>query len=293
MVSAGTITIGGRDVTSAPASERDVSMVFQSYALFPHMNVLENVAYGPTVSGDRGAKDKAHEKLRMVGLDQFAGRMPSELSGGQQQRVAVARALVLEPQVLLFDEPLSNLDAKLRRRVREEIRELHQSLGLTVAYVTHDQQEALAVSDQIIVMSNARIAQIGAPRELYEAPRDRFVADFIGDANLVEAELGSHRGSRARLRRGAVELELEHRGVAPGKVRAAIRPESDSLSSNSSSSLRGTIRKAAYLGTHMEYTVEAPIGSLFVVDRNVSRPIPAGTEVSISLASQGVALVPS
>jgi iron(III) transport system ATP-binding protein len=292
MVSSGTITIGGRDVTSAPASERDVSMVFQSYALFPHMNVLENVAYGPSVSGDRAAKDKAHEKLRMVGLDQYASRMPSELSGGQQQRVAVARALVLEPQVLLFDEPLSNLDAKLRRRVREEIRELQQGLGLTVAYVTHDQQEALAVSDQIIVMSNARIAQIGAPRELYEAPRDRFVADFIGDANLVEAELGAHDGARAPVRLGGLEVMLEHRGAKPGPVRVAIRPESILLS-NGGSPLRGTVRKAAYLGTHMEYTVEAPVGPLFVVDRDVARPIAAGTEVSIALSDHGVALVPA
>jgi iron(III) transport system ATP-binding protein len=292
MVSSGSITIGGRDVTSAPASERDVSMVFQSYALFPHMNVLENVAYGPTVSGDRAAKDKAMEKLRMVGLEALASRMPSELSGGQQQRVAVARALVLEPQVLLFDEPLSNLDAKLRRRVREDIRELQQSLGLTVAYVTHDQQEALAVSDRIIVMSNARIAQVGEPRELYEAPRDRFVADFIGDANLVEAELGAHRGTRAPVRLGGVEIELEHRGAAPGPVRVAIRPESIILSRENSSPLRGVVRKTAYLGTHMEYTVDAPIGQLFVVDRDVARPIPAGTEVAIKLSDHGVALVP-
>jgi len=293
MVSAGNITIGGRDVTSAPASERDVSMVFQSYALFPHMNVLENVAYGPTVSGDRAAKDKAMAKLRMVGLEALASRMPSELSGGQQQRVAVARALVLEPQVLLFDEPLSNLDAKLRRRVREDIRELQQSLGLTVAYVTHDQQEALAVSDRIIVMSNARIAQVGEPRELYEAPRDRFVADFIGDANLVEAELGPHRGSRAPVRLGGVELELEHRGAASGPVRIAIRPESIILKREVNSGLRGVVRKAAYLGTHMEYTVEAPIGQLFVVDRDVARPIAAGTEVAIGFSDHGVALVPS
>jgi iron(III) transport system ATP-binding protein len=293
MVTSGTITIGGREVTSAPASERDVSMVFQSYALFPHMNVLENVAYGPTVSGDRGAKDKAMEKLRMVGLVAFANRMPSELSGGQQQRVAVARALVLEPQVLLFDEPLSNLDAKLRRRVREDIRELQQKLRLTVAYVTHDQQEALAVSDQIIVMSNARIAQIGAPRELYEAPRDRFVADFIGDANLVEAELGVHNGSRAPVRLGGIELELEHRGAAPGPVRVAIRPESILLSRDQASPLRGKVNKAAYLGTHMEYTVEAPVGPLFVVDRDVSRPIAAGSDVSITLSGHGVALVPN
>ena len=292
MVSVGTITIGGRDVTSAPASERDVSMVFQSYALFPHMNVLENVAYGPTVSGDRAAKVKAMEKLRMVGLEALGSRMPSELSGGQQQRVAVARALVLEPQVLLFDEPLSNLDAKLRRRVREDIRELQQSLGLTVAYVTHDQQEALAVSDRIIVMSNSRIAQVGAPRELYEAPRDRFVADFIGDANLVEAELGPHRGSRAPLILGGVELELEHRGIASGAVRVAIRPEAIVLGTDGASALRGTVRKAAYLGTHMEYTVASPVGQLFVVDRNVAQPIAAGTEVAITLAGHGIALVP-
>ena len=293
MVSAGKITIGGRDVTSAPASERDVSMVFQSYALFPHMNVLQNVAYGPSVSGDRDAKDKAREKLRTVGLDGYGERMPSELSGGQQQRVAVARALVLEPQVLLFDEPLSNLDAKLRRQVREDIRELQQSLGLTVAYVTHDQQEALAVSDQIIVMSNAKIAQVGEPRELYEAPRDRFVADFIGDANLVEAELGPHRGARATVRLGGMEIELDHRGAAPGTVRVAIRPESILLKRGGSGGLRGTIRKAAYLGTHMEYTVEASIGQLFVVDRDVAHPIPAGTQVAIDLSDHGVALVPS
>src|SRR5262245_39477983 len=241
----GKILIGGEDVTLRSAAERDVSMVFQSYALFPHMSVFENVAYGPTVQRYPKAqvRELVYEKLAQVGLTGLENRSPSELSGGQQQRVAVARALVLEPQVLLFDEPLSNLDARLRRRVREEIRELQQGLGLTVAYVTHDQQEALAVSDKIIVMSNARIAQIGAPRELYEAPRDRFVADFIGDANLVEAELGPHRGARATLRLGGVELELEHRGVAAGAVRVAIRPESILLKTENSMGLRGTIQK--------------------------------------------------
>jgi iron(III) transport system ATP-binding protein len=159
--------------------------------------------------------------------------------------------------------------------------------------VTHDHQEALAVSDRIIVMSNARIAQVGAPRELYEAPSDRFVADFIGDANLVEAELGAHRGSRAPVRLGGVEIELEHRGAPPGPVRVAIRPESIVLKKNINSGLRGVVRKAAYLGTHMEYTVEAPIGQLFVVDRDVARPIAAGTEVAIGFSDHGVALVPS
>jgi iron(III) transport system ATP-binding protein len=268
-------------------------MVFQSYALFPHMTVMENVAYGLAGQPKSAQRDKASEGLKLVGLEGYEARLPSELSGGQQQRVACARALVLEPRVLLFDEPLSNLDAKLRRRMRDDIRELQQGLGLTVAYVTHDQQEALAVSDQIIVMSNARIAQVGAPRELYEAPRDRFVADFIGDANLIEAELGAHNGTRAPVRIGGLELELQHRGAAPGPVRVAIRPESIVLGKDHASPLKGKVSKAAYLGTHMEYTVEAPIGQLFVVDRDVAHPIAAGTDVAIQLSDHGVALVPS
>ena len=167
----GTILIGGRDVSRTAACDRDVSMVFQSYALFPHMSVLENVRYGLDVSGVAKpvAGERARAALATVGLDGLADRLPSELSGGQQQRVAVARALVLEPSVLLFDEPLSNLDARLRRQMREEIRELQQRLSLTVVYVTHDQAEAMAVSDRIIVMDKAAIAQEGAPRELYEA----------------------------------------------------------------------------------------------------------------------------
>ncbi len=154
----GRILIGGQDVTNLPPNVRDVSMVFQSYALFPHMTVIENVAYGLASSDMSKAAqiEKAQESLRLVGLAGYDGRFPSELSGGQQQRVAVARALVLEPQVLLFDEPLSNLDAKLRRHMRGEIRDLQQSLGLTSVYVTHDQEEALAVSDKIIVMNQAK-----------------------------------------------------------------------------------------------------------------------------------------
>ena len=177
MASSGRITIGDIDVTRLPATDRDVSMVFQSYALFPHMSVAENVAYGLNVSGVPKAEvaERADDGLELVGLKGYGARMPAELSGGQQQRVAVARALVLEPQVLLFDEPLSNLDAKLRRQVREDIRDIQQTLGLTSVYVTHDQEEALAVSDRIIVMKNAVIAQEGSPRDLYEAPADLFV----------------------------------------------------------------------------------------------------------------------
>ena len=172
----GQILIDGDDVTLLSAAERDVSMVFQSYALFPHMTVLENVCYGLRASGMRKAQavELAQAKLALVGLAGYGARLPSELSGGQQQRVAVARAIVLEPKVLLFDEPLSNLDAKLRRRVREEIRELQQSLSLTAVYVTHDQQEALAISDRIMVMSMARIAQDGTPREPVRAAEQPF-----------------------------------------------------------------------------------------------------------------------
>jgi iron(III) transport system ATP-binding protein len=171
--------------------------------------VLDNAAYGPSVQGKSKAqaREMAMAKLTMLGLDGMEHRLPSELSGGQQQRVAIARALVLEPQVLLFDEPLSNLDAKLRRRVREEIRELQLKLNLTVAYVTHDQEEALAVSDKVIVMSNARIAQVGTPRELYEEPASLFVADFVGDSNLLDAEvILSDDADLARVRLGSAEV---------------------------------------------------------------------------------------
>jgi iron(III) transport system ATP-binding protein len=297
MASEGTILIGGRDVTRFSAAERDVSMVFQSYALFPHMTVLENVAYGPTVSGV--PKEKAHamaqEKMALVGLTGFDHRLPSELSGGQQQRVAVARALVLEPQVLLFDEPLSNLDAKLRRRVREDIRELQRKLNLTVVYVTHDQQEALAVSDRVIVMSNAQIAQSGAPRDLYEAPSNHFVADFIGDADIVDAEIGPHRGDRAQVTVGDVPLSLPHRNVPPGPAKVAIRPESLILLTEPPNRpiISGRIVKVAYLGTHMEYSVTTSIGDLFVVDRQVMRPLPRDTEVWIDLADHGVTVIPA
>src|SRR2546430_8834773 len=183
----GTIAIGGSDVTRVPASERDVSMVFQSYALFPHMTVLDNVSYGLTVARLPKAQvaERAHAALATVGLTGFDTRLPSELSGGQQQRVAVARALVLEPGVLLFDEPLSNLDARLRRQMREEIRDLQQRLSLTVVYVTHDQAEAMAVSDRIIIMNKGGVAQEGPPGELFEAPRTQFVADFLREANIV------------------------------------------------------------------------------------------------------------
>ncbi len=294
MPSSGRILIGAEDVSTLPATERDVSMVFQSYALFPHMTVLENVAYGLVVSGWKKAlaHARAEEGLELVGLAGYGKRLPSELSGGQQQRVAVARALVLEPQVLLFDEPLSNLDAKLRRRVREEIRELQQKLGLTSVYVTHDQGEALAVSDHIVVMRDAEIAQAGAPRELYEAPIDRFVADFIGDANLVEAEIVGVNGALASVRIGPLLRELPHRGLRPGPAHVALRPETIGLfPERRNDALAGEVVKATYLGSHIEYTVRTELGDLFVIDHAVERALPPGSAISAVPGARGITLV--
>ena len=285
----GTIFIGGADVTRIPASERDVSMVFQSYALFPHMSVIENVGYGLSVAGLPKAtvRDKAQVALTTVGLTGFDERLPSELSGGQQQRVAVARALVLEPSVLLFDEPLSNLDARLRRQMREEIRDLQQRLGLTVVYVTHDQAEAMAVSDRIIVMNKATIAQEGAPRELYEQPRDVFVAGFMGDANRVRGTLRRVDDRLGELVVGPLTMTLPHRGLA-GSVDVSIRPEAIELGGANGGGMPAKVRKAAYIGGLMEYTVTTELGDLFVISMAVDRPLSAGAPVSVTLAHHGV-----
>jgi iron(III) transport system ATP-binding protein len=287
MASGGSISIGGRDVTRLSAADRDVSMVFQSYALFPHMNVLENLPKAQ-------AHAMAADKLALVGLSGLEKRSPSELSGGQQQRVAVARALVLEPQVLLFDEPLSNLDAKLRRRVREEIRELQLKLNLTVAYVTHDQEEALAVSDRIIVMSNARIAQRGTPRELYDEPANLFVADFIGDANIVEAELVAEHGNRARVRLGPLLLDLPRRDAVKGAIKLAIRPDAAVLSADPiPGGLEGRVAKAAYLGKQREYTIATAVGELFVVERGRAEERPLGSAAWLGFGEDGIVVLPA
>ena len=221
--SEGRILIAGRDVTNLSATQRDVSMVFQSYALFPHMSVLENVCYGLRRSGQAKAEADAHarEGLKQVGLEGFETRQPSELSGGQQQRVAVARALVLKPSVLLFDEPLSNLDARLRRQMREEIRELQQRLGLTVVYVTHDQQEAMAVSDRIIVMNAGRIEQPGGPRDLYERPATPFLARFMGESNPARGNVRRLAPGKVSVRLAEAEIEIADTATADGEATVA------------------------------------------------------------------------
>lgn len=289
MATSGRIFIGDTDVTDLPATDRDVSMVFQSYALFPHMSVLENVSYGLRISKLPKADviARANEGLELVGLSGYGGRLPSELSGGQQQRVAVARALVLEPQVLLFDEPLSNLDAKLRRQVREDIRDIQTKLGLTVVYVTHDQEEALAVSDRIVVMNNAVIAQVGTPRELYEIPVNEFVADFIGEANLLDCEVISIDSGVVTVTVGAMHIQLPFKDQKLGVARLAVRPNRIRLKDPGAvNSLSGTVLKSTYAGSHMEYRINTDFGELFVVS-DVDSTWVDGDAVSVGFTERG------
>ncbi len=290
---AGQILIGGQDVTRLPADRRDVSMVFQSYALFPHMTVAQNVAYGLESGGMKApeARERAADALALVGLDGLGARLPAELSGGQQQRVAVARALVLEPQVLLLDEPLSNLDARMRRRVRTEIRELQQRLGFTAVYVTHDQEEALAVSDRIVVMKEGLVAQMGSPRELYEAPASEFIADFIGEANVVEGRVLSVAGDEAQVDVGGAVIALPARGLGEGPARLAMRSNAARVRSGGEG-VPGTVASSAYLGDHVEYEIDGALGRIFVVDDESDVPLPVGAPVVLDLRPRGLALIP-
>jgi iron(III) transport system ATP-binding protein len=288
---AGRVFIGGRDVTALGPAERNVSMVFQSYALFPHLDVIGNVAYGLEVSGEskRVARERARAAMAGVGLTGLDDRLTSELSGGQQQRVALARALVLEPAVLLFDEPLSNLDARLRRTMREEIRALQQRLGLTVAYVTHDQGEALAVSDRIVVMNRGELVQSGTPVALYERPASEFVAGFMGEAMLFDAT----RGADGSLRLGdlAVPLPADTTAALAGPVKIAIRPEAWRIVAAGDGPLAARVVKSAYLGSTREYTFETPLGEIFVVSADASRTLQPGETVGLRLGEHGVAVL--
>lgn len=291
--SEGRIRIGSRDVTDEPAAERNVSMVFQSYALFPHMNVLENVAYGLVVARQRKAqaRDKAMKALSLVKLDGLAERFPSELSGGQQQRVAIARALVLEPEVLLFDEPLSNLDTRLRRAMRDEIRDLQRRLGLTVVYVTHDQSEALAISDRVVVMKQGRIVQSGDPHELYHRPRDAFVASFMGECNILDAELLDAEGATGWLSVGGLQLEVAHGGAAPGKVQVSLRPEGVRVSASPNGGLVATVKNVSYLGGTSEITLGTGMGDWLAVQVGSATNFIPGQTVDVGIEPQCVALL--
>ena len=290
----GKILIDNEDVTILPATDRDVSMVFQSYALFPHMSVIENVSYGlKMIKVDKEEyTKKALETLKLVNLEGYENRMPSELSGGQQQRVAVARAIVLEPKVLLFDEPLSNLDAKLRRQVREDIREIQQKLGVTTIYVTHDQEEALAISDKVIVMNNAVIAQQGSPKELYNFPKTKFVANFIGDANVVKAKIINQNNDTYEIQLGEMKINIESQQKLESSVSVSIRPEKINISNNhEENSIYASVNNASFVGNSYQYIVNSKVGKIYVVSSDTNEIFKVGENVYLNFDEKELRLL--
>lgn len=250
----GRMFIDGEDVTDRSIQQRDICMVFQSYALFPHMSLGDNVGYGLKMLGLSKAeiKKRVEEALELVDLAGFADRFVDQISGGQQQRVALARALILKPKVLLFDEPLSNLDANLRRSMREKIRELQQQFNITSLYVTHDQSEAFAVSDMVLVMNKGKIMQLGSPQELYRQPASKFMASFMGDANIFPATLSADSVDIFNYRLPRPEQFVTDETA----VTVGVRPEAITLSLQGDDSQRCTVTHVAYMGPQYEVTVD-------------------------------------
>jgi iron(III) transport system ATP-binding protein len=286
----GRVLIDGADVTGTAPSERPVSLVFQNYALFPHLSVIDNVAFG--LRAQRKEIDAARAALALVELSDLAARAPHELSGGQQQRVALARALALEPSVLLFDEPLSNLDEALRRQVREQIRALQQRLQLTVLYVTHDQAEAMAVSDRVVVMNQGRIEQADKPRLLYEQPASAFVAGFMGEGRVFDAVVGDDGVARiAPLLAVPAEHALRH-PLPMGRMQVMVRPQAWRIGPADTRGLPARVLRSAYLGRIIEYTLLASdIGEIFAISPLSRRPHEVGAPVSLTLAAQGTLIL--
>ncbi|WP_112313029.1 ABC transporter ATP-binding protein [Pseudogemmobacter bohemicus] len=288
---AGAVTIGAEDVTRVPVWARNIGMVFQSYALFPHMTVRDNVAFGLGRRGVKGAeaKRRVDEALEMVRLPGFADRLPKQLSGGQQQRVAMARAIVTEPKVLLLDEPLSALDRRLRQEMQVELLSLQREIGVTTIFVTHDQEEALTLSDQVAILDRGRIVQMGAPAAIYERPATRFAAEFLGDANFFTGRVESGAVAVAGSRITAPDLP-EGR-----EVTLAVRPEKISLGAgeNGGNRVQARVLNAIYAGANLTYLMEGPGGmGLKVFAQNADGVIlPKGAEVTLHWSPDHTILV--
>lgn len=266
----GEIYLGGEAINALTPNKRDTAMVFQSYALLPHYNVFDNVAYGLKIRKlpKEEIKERVMNILSLVEMDGMESRMTNQLSGGQQQRVALARALVIEPGVLLFDEPLSNLDAKLRVTMRTEIRKIQQKVGITAIYVTHDQSEAMSISDRIIIMSKGKVEQIGSPREIYYHPTSKFVADFIGEANFVSAGVTSVKGEKAIIDVIGEKIEVNnfaHAG-AGDEATLVIRPEGASLAEKGL--LEVTVTLSTFMGAYQYYQVMVGDMEIQITDYN-------------------------
>ena len=304
----GRVIIGEQDVTDVPTHKRDLGMVFQNFALWPHLSVYDNIAFGlrERKVARPEIQDRVHRALVQVDLEGLGERRPSQLSGGQQQRVALARTLVVRPRCLLLDEPLSSLDAKLRIQMREELVRLQQDLGITTIYVTHDQEEALALSTRVAVFSSGSVVQEGTPREIYEQPQDRAVADFVGTSNILRGSVDRLEGDRVILccvETGSIEMAIPlppaERPAAGDQVLVHVRPESLGISRASegdqTGGIKGTVRTSAYLGATVHVEVETEAGTILMAA--VTNPrrfpgLPPGTPVVVSFSPEDAVLLP-
>ena len=296
----GRICFDGQDVTAVPANARNIGFVFQNYALFPHLSVFENVAYGLRVRGqgaDAIARSVA-DVLALVGLAGYEQQFSGQLSGGEQQRVALARAIVIRPRVLLFDEPLSNLDAKLRVQMRHEIRDLQRRLGITTIYVTHDQEEAMAVSDRIVVMNQGRVAQVGTAEDLYHRPASRFVAEFVGRVNLIAGRVKNVIEHKAIIEAlgGAIEALVARPFTTGAPVYLVLRPEAiqvERAAGASTGQATATVVSHTFLGEKTEYLLSCGGYTLQAVRPNTGpgTSFPDGTVVSLRFAQEAVSVL--
>lgn len=295
----GTVRFDDRDMTRVPPHKRNTGMVFQNYALWPHMTVAENVSYGLEVRGLSKSErnDRVEESLRTVRMDQYAARKPNQLSGGQQQRIALARALVIEPDAVLLDEPLSNLDAKLRLEMRDEIRRIHETIGVTMLYVTHDQTEALSMADRLAVMQDGKVRQVGPPRTVYTRPESAFVAGFIGETNLINGTMAANGGNRIETPYGIVTAESVPDGLH-GDVVCSIRPEAMTVETDdqplSGGALRGMVESVVYLGDTEQYIVRLDETKLArCIEFNLTQPrARTGDSVILTFDASDVVVLP-
>ena len=296
----GKILFGDRDVTGLAPHLREAAMVFQSYALWPHMSVAQNVAFGLEERGVKKEeiKQRVDEALAGVRLNNLGDRAIDQLSGGQQQRVALARALVVRPRCLLLDEPLSNLDAQLRIEMRREIRRIVKANGLTAIYVTHDQEEALAMADRMAVLHKGRLAQVGTPEEIYRRPTSAHVAKFIGETNLIEATVVSQSGNSYKVSTAAGEFtgrigESEWKPATGEKVLLSIRPEAwEVVASATANTTSGKVLEKTYLGQRQQVEVSSPLGHLQVVMLNPKKPLVVGDSLTLTATNEDVIIVP-
>ena len=296
----GKIFIEDKEISMIPPNQRPTTMVFQNYALFPHMTVFENIAYGLKIRKEKSQniKEKTENIINLVGLEGLSKRSPAHLSGGQQQRVSLARSLIMEPKVLLLDEPLSNLDAKLRISTRLEIRKLQQRIGITSVYVTHDQEEAMTLSDRVVIMNAGKIQQIGTPQEIYAYPNNYFVADFIGKANFLSGKVLRILSSKK------VEIEVKgckftitsyNKTFKEGeKILLLVRPEAVDLHPKKPQSITGVIQQIIYLGSYLVYEIKVDEDILTVEITNPlsQKSFSTGEEVSLSLKENSLHVLP-